>query len=274
MYRAFKGGALLVALLVALTLPAPAFAQQQSAALRVAHLSPGAPFVDVYVDGEYAGNLSGVSYGVVSPYIQLPAGTHNIQVFASGYAAVPLLDTDLTLGAGASQTLGIVGLLPDGSLDARVFDDAAILPPEGEAKIRAIHAMTDVGAAAVTTAPGGQQLILPGFSNASAYAQAPAGAYTLQLELAGTDATTLSVPGVYLAAGEVYTAFTIGSAVNGTLDIILVQDSATGMLLADTGGIPSPLVVYLGLQLLGLSAALIVLALRHNHLRAEQAKPS
>lgn len=263
-----RGGVLFAALLVTLVFSAPASAQQQSAMVRVAHLSPDAPYVDVYVDGMPVSYLTGVSYGTVSPYLQFSTGRHALTVFATGDVSTPLLNVDLTFGPGESQTLGILGLMSNGTLEARLYDDDTLPTAAGEAKVRAVHAVPDMGAASVTSATGEQILVLPGFSSASLYAQMPAGTYTLRLRPAGTNKAALTLQGVDLASGETHTAFVIGSATNGTLNVIFVQDSvgggAAGQALADTGGLPSPLVAYLTLQLVGLCAGLILLMFRQR----------
>ena len=69
----------------------------------------------------------------------------------------------------------------DGSPEARVYADDDGSPQEGAAKIRAVQAIPDVGAARVTTPDGGPLLTLPSFSSASDYAEVPAGTFTLQL---------------------------------------------------------------------------------------------
>lgn len=263
-----RGGLFFAALLVTLVFSAPASAQQQNAMVRIAHLSPDAPYVDVYIDGMPVGYLTGVSYGTVSPYLRFSTGTHTLTVFETGNVSTPLLSVDLTSGPGESQTLGILGLMSNGTLEARLYDDDTLPTAAGEAKVRAVHAVPDMGAASVTTVTGERLLVLPGFSSASLYAQMPVGNYTLQLRPTGTSKAALTLQGVGLASGEVYTAFFIGSATNGTPNVIFVQDSAgsgtAGQALADTGGLPSPLVAYLTLQLMGLCAALVLLVFRQR----------
>jgi hypothetical protein len=55
-----------------LALPVAAGAQAEPAQVRVAHFSPDAPAVDVYVNDDRV--LSGVKYKTVSKYLELPAG--------------------------------------------------------------------------------------------------------------------------------------------------------------------------------------------------------
>ena len=63
-----------LALLVALALAAPVLAHgAEEAQVRVAHLSPDAPSVDVYVNGEPT--LINVPYTTVSDHLPFTAGT-------------------------------------------------------------------------------------------------------------------------------------------------------------------------------------------------------
>src|SRR4028118_1265393 len=82
---------LALALMTSLALVAPAFAQGAGQAqVRVAHLAPDAPNVDVYVNGEPV--LTDVPYTTVSDYLSLPAGTPQATVYATGDPASPALD--------------------------------------------------------------------------------------------------------------------------------------------------------------------------------------
>ena len=90
-----------LALLAALALAAPAFAQSsEDAQVRVAHLSPDAPKVDVYVNGEPV--LTDVPYTTVSSYLSLPAGTQQVTVYAAGDTPSPVIDAPVELAAGGA----------------------------------------------------------------------------------------------------------------------------------------------------------------------------
>src|SRR3712207_3811468 len=70
-----------LALVLALTLAAPAFAQSGEAQVRVAHLAPDAPNVDVYVNGEPV--LTDVAYTTISGYLPLPADRKSTRLNSS-----------------------------------------------------------------------------------------------------------------------------------------------------------------------------------------------
>ena len=77
-----------LALMMALALAAPALAQGAGQAqVRVAHLAPDAPNVDVYVNDEPV--LTDVPYTTISDYLSLPAGTQQVTVFATGDTTSP-----------------------------------------------------------------------------------------------------------------------------------------------------------------------------------------
>ncbi len=73
--------------------------------IRLAHLSPNAPAVDVYLYnfGNPAARvvLHHVSYGTVSPYEQVPAGEYTVSMRAAGArrSAKPILSTGFEVNA-------------------------------------------------------------------------------------------------------------------------------------------------------------------------------
>ncbi len=75
---------LLVGLFAALTVSAVAWAQEgtQEAAVRVVHLVPNGPNVDIVLNGEAA--LQGLAAGTVSGYVSVPAGQYDVEVLAAG----------------------------------------------------------------------------------------------------------------------------------------------------------------------------------------------
>ena len=55
---------------------------EETADIRVLHLSPDAPAVDVYVNGEVA--VSSLDFGSITDYITVPAGAHDFAITAAG----------------------------------------------------------------------------------------------------------------------------------------------------------------------------------------------
>ena len=60
----------------------------QGAMLRAVHASPDAPAVDIYVEGVADPVAVALGYTQTTPYLDLAAGTYNIQLRAHGAGAV------------------------------------------------------------------------------------------------------------------------------------------------------------------------------------------
>ncbi len=229
---------LLSALAAWLVFPVPASAQEEgdahedSAMLRMAHLSPDAPQGDVYLDGKSAASLQDVPFGGVSAYFPVPAGSHEVKIYAAGETpetSEPILETGTDFQDGGWYTLAAVGLLGEGSLGARQFEDDHLPPREGKAKLRVIHAAPNVGPATVDAraeSEDAQKRLfgVPGFSNASSYAELKAGTYDLTVKSAGTDEAALIVPNITFAEGEVRTVFVVEGASDGSLQALPAVD--------------------------------------------------
>ena len=212
--------------LVGFALAAPALAQGGQAQVRVAHLAPDAPNVDVYVNGEPVPALQNVPYATISDYLPLPAGTQQVTVYAAGDTSTPVIDTPVDLTAGYAYTVAAVGLVADGSLTAQVYQDDLRAPSAGDAKVRVVHASPDAGPVDVVPRGGSPLVSSLTIPDASPYAEVPAGTYTLDVNAAGTNDTVLTVPDAALASGGVYSAFAIGTVYADSLDVLLVQDNA------------------------------------------------
>lgn len=111
--------------------------------IRLSHLSPNTPAVDVYL---YSfGNPSAqlvlrhVAYGTVSPYEPVAAGDYSVAMRAAGAPAAtkPVLSASVAVQAGHAYT--VAGMGPEAGLRLRVLDDALTAPP-GQALVRVIQA--------------------------------------------------------------------------------------------------------------------------------------
>src|SRR3954463_210551 len=85
--------------------PAPAQAADGDGYVRLAHLSPDTPAVDVYLKAP-AGDAKpqvfpGVGYGVMSPYLRLPAGPYQVAMRPAGAApsTKPVLTTEVNVAS-------------------------------------------------------------------------------------------------------------------------------------------------------------------------------
>ncbi len=183
-----------------------------TAMVRVLHASPDAPAVDVYLDDTIVDPLTNVPFGTLSDYLEIPAGDHNVKVYATGSTTDPVIDADVTVATGAKYTIAATDAVA--SITAQVLEDEPA-PDCDNASVRVVHFSAD--APAVDVAPAGaaaadavvKNLEYP---NATDYVALPAGTYDLEVRLAGTTTVALALPDVAVEACNAYSVFAIGSA--------------------------------------------------------------
>jgi len=196
-----------------------------SASVRVAHLSPDAPAVDVSLDGTPVAALTAVPFSAVSSYLTVSAATHRVQVFATGTTTNPVIDATLTLRPGVAYTVAATGLLGATDLQPLVLVDDRAGATNGQAKVRFVHTSPDAPAVDIVVSGGPTLFPDVSFRESAGYTGTAAGTYDLEARLTTGGALALSIPDVALAAGENYTAFAIGLAAGESLAALLVQDT-------------------------------------------------
>jgi hypothetical protein len=184
-------------------------AAQAMAKVRVVHASPDAPAVDVLVDGARA--ISNLGYGEAIGYVDLPAGAHAVAVVPAGADAdAAVIDASLDLQGSTAYTVMAVGRLAE--IAPLVLVDDLTAPMGSDARVRFVHTAADAPAVDVAVVDGPTLFSNMAFKDASQYLTAPAGTVDLAVRVAGTDTTVLTVPGVTLDAGKVYTIAAVGLA--------------------------------------------------------------
>ena len=139
------GGMLLTAAAVAGPVGAAAAAPAATGYgwVRLAHLSPNTPAVDVYLYSYGMPNaeivLHHVSYGTVSPYEKVAHGEYTVAMRAAGAApsTKPVLSTNLMVHPGHAYT--VAGMGPEKELRLQVLDDR-LSTPKGQSLVRVIQA--------------------------------------------------------------------------------------------------------------------------------------
>jgi Domain of unknown function (DUF4397) len=215
-----------------LALPVAAGAQGSAAQVRVAHFSPDAPAVDVYVDDDRV--LSGVAYKAVSKYLELPAGSYDLAVRPAGAAASsdPVIEATAEVEGGKAYTVAAVGALDD--IEAQIFGDDLSAPGAGKAKVRVIHAAPEVPAVDVAVEGGPTLFEGAEFPSATDYAEVDAGTYPVQVKAAGGDDVLLEAS-LAVKAGTIYSVAAVGGA-GKDVELLPVTD-ATGTGQPPHGGI-------------------------------------
>ena len=195
-----------------------------TAELRVAHLSPDAPNVDVYVDGSMA--LENVPFTAVSGYLNVPAKTQSVQVYVTGTSMNPVINATLTWLPGEAYTVAATGLVSDNDLSAIVLNDDRSGSTNGDAHVRFVHTSPDAPAVNIRVVNGGPTLFtnVP-FRGIAEYIGVGSASYDLEVALTSDGTVVLTVPAVVLNSSTNYTIFAIGLAGDGTLAALPVVDS-------------------------------------------------
>lgn len=179
----------------------------EMAMVRVAHLSPDAPNVDVYVDEEPV--LEDVPYRDVSDYLELEPATYGVRITAAGDEETVVFDEQVDVAAGWF-TLAAVGELEGESqaFDVLVLEDDASDPGEN-ARVTVVHASPDAPEVDVVEAESGDPLVEGlAFGDAVPF-EVPEGAYTLEIRPAGEEEAVAEFD-VEVAGGTNYNAFAVG----------------------------------------------------------------
>jgi hypothetical protein len=219
---------------VAASVPAASAAPASSGAgwIRLAHLSPNTPPVDVYL---YSfGNshamivLHHVAYGTVSPYEKVTAGEYTVAMRGAGAKAAspPVLSTSVQIATGGAYT--VAGMGPAKGLRLQVLQDRLTTPP-GKSLVRVIQA--SLRHTSVTVLANGKTLAAKlAFAHVTGYVTTHPGIF--DVHVAGIAASGGS--SVTLGAGTIHTLVVLDASGNN-LQIANLEDAA-GSAVAPAGG--------------------------------------
>lgn len=178
------------------------------AGIRLIHLSPDAPAVDLVLDESIL--LQNTAYTESSGYIAIRPGSQTYAITPAGQPGTTVLETTETLAEGTDHTIFAVG--PLASLDT-VFSTDDLNPDPGMAKVRFIHAVPDAPAVDIRLDTAGGPTVFENreFGTITEFSSEMPGSYTFVVTLAGTFDEVIAFQPVELAAGEVYTIAAIGT---------------------------------------------------------------
>jgi hypothetical protein len=184
--------------------------------LRLAHLSPNTPPVDVYL---YSfGNpsakivLKHVAYGTVSGYEAVRAGEYTVAMRGAGAPAgsKPVLSTTVNVGAGKTYT--VAGMGPAKGLRLQILMDK-LTTPRGKALVRVIQASLQQHK--VTVSAGGNVLAHSlAFANVTPYQTVTPGTWNVRAVGESSSATQ----SIHLAAGTIHTLVILDDPGHLTID--------------------------------------------------------
>jgi len=216
---------------VAATSPAASAASAPDGWVRIAHLSPEAPAMDMYLypfgNPGRATVLRDVSYGNVSAYMAVSPGQYTVAMrgFGAPASSTPALTTSFMVSPGAAYTLAALG--PDPGLRTEVLQDQ-MSAPAGKALARVLQASLKENRVTVTY--GGDVLARQlAFGSATSYAAVSPGEQRVQFTAAGERA---AMP-VKFTAGTVHTIVVLDGSSGLTVDALT---DAAGSQIMPKGG--------------------------------------
>src|SRR5215211_3321973 len=204
------------------------------ALVRVAHFSPDASYVDVYMVSLNRRQLfPNVFYKSVSAYWAVAAGPFTYEVRAAGAApeSRPVIQVKGNLAAGKAYTVAAVGRR-DRLQGVLLRDDMAPAAP-GKAKVRFLDAAYDLPSVDIAVA-GGPVLRSLAFPEPTGYRQVDSGRYRVEVRRSGGDAVLVKGM-VAVEPGSVTSVALVGGA--GAPRELYAFSDAAGSGVAPAGGI-------------------------------------
>ncbi len=197
---------------------------QSNARIRVVHASPDAPAVDVCGNGAVA--FAGATFPGATDYAEVPAGTLAVNVVAAGSdcATDGVIVADLPLAADTDTTVVAANLLAD--IEPIVLNDDNSDPAAGSAKVRFVHASPDAPTVDITLVDGTTLFDNVAFKGVGDYIEVDAQTVDLEVRDETGENVVLTLPGVTLEDGTVYTIYAIGLlAGDPDLDALITVDN-------------------------------------------------
>ena len=192
-----------------------------TSAIRVLHLSPDAPAVDVFVDDGMEAPVEGLAVLSGTPYVTLPAGEHRFRVAPAGAgASAAVIDVSPTMEADVKYTAVAIGRVAD--IEPLLLVDNAAGLAADKIRVQVAHAASAVGQVDIWNLTGGTPSLLlenVDFGAAATLPDLPAGAYRV-----GVDVNNDAVPDV---------TFSLPSLPGGTsVNLFAVSDASDTVWLA------------------------------------------
>ena len=192
--------------------------------LRLAHLSPNTPAVDVYLysfgDAKAHVVLRHVSYGTVSPYLSVASGEYTVAMRPAGASAgsTPVLSTSVRVTAKGAYT--VAGMGPASGLRLQIFKDT-LGTPHGKALVRVVQA--SLRQHHVTVTMGGQVVAHEqAFATVTSYQAVSPRTWRVQAVGAGVSAGASRR--IKVSADSIHTLLVLDGS--GRLKIVDLEDAA------------------------------------------------
>ncbi|GAA4023217.1 hypothetical protein GCM10022631_42400 [Deinococcus rubellus] len=212
-----------VLIAAALMLSVSASAQMSDAYVRVVHAVADAPNVDVYVDGTKT--VSNAPFKAITPYGNVPAGSHEVKITAAGDANTVVFDGKLDLKAGTYYTVAAVGYLAN--LKPKIFTADGLNTDPGRAEINVYHLSPDGPRVQAIAVDLNNAALLPkglSYGNMATLMVAPMAVNLNIVPFGATTPVVKNVAGLSVAGGKTYSLFALGTLGGKSFDVVATED--------------------------------------------------
>lgn len=198
--------------------------------LRVVHLSPDAPALDVFVRGTQQ-LIQGLSFPNSTTYQNLDSGVATFEISPTGATPADniLQFQDVLLMEDAAYTIVIYDVVA--AIAGLMLEDNLSNLPDGNIRLRVMHAAADVGQVDILNilAAGSPSLLYENLNlgEAGGAVELPAGTYTLGIDVTndGNSEYVFALP--RLSAGAVVNMFATTDNGNNVFLLLQFADSST-----------------------------------------------
>lgn len=200
-----------------------------TAMLRVAHFSPDASAVDVYINGELF--VTGLEFPEVTTFIGLAGADYEVAVTLAGTSSdeAVITPTSITLEEDSHSTVAVVGSLERGTVAATFFEEDFSGLDSATAQITVVHAIEGESALDIV---GSSILLIQALSYPDLNAgrdgaftrEVPAGRYNFEANVAESATTVRVANGVELEGGQSYLIVALGPQSNEGEFLIVTPD--------------------------------------------------
>lgn len=187
-----------------------------AATLRVVQASPGAPDVDVLLDGQPL--LKNLGFGQPTTYVTMTAQQHRLQVVPSGQTAdAAIVDETIDAAPRQAYLLAVYGRLND--IQGKIFEvDLSDIEP-GNARVRLINFSPDAGNVDLLETGGDEWFSNVALGDASDYRDIAPGSYSADLRGGGDHRVLRTIPDVTFAETRVYDLIVVGQIADDSLEV-------------------------------------------------------
>lgn len=206
--------------------------------VRLAHLSPDTPPADVALRASNAAgdaiNITGVPYGTVSDFVEVPAGTYRATMDPAD-SGDPVIVESVEVAPGKAVTVAAVGKRSE--IRGVVVSDDLSAPTPGNARVRLLQASVNTPSVDATVVGVGPLVADAAFATGTNYAEVAAGRWRVEVTPDGGTATAGSGE-VDLTAGSVVTLLVLDNP-DGSLNVQALVDSSASAGNAPSGSVPA-----------------------------------